>query len=262
LSASIPHSPANAVADPNVKAVFAAGDPSGTITVAFVPKAAPFCEQALAVFSKDLRCELRNRAAINSILLFSVTALIVVGFSVGGTPLQPRAQAALLWVVLFFAAFSGLAHIFLHEEEAGTTTALRLTTSASAVYAGKLLFNLILLMAIAAIVVPLFVLMVGVNPEQPVAFIAVILFGGLGLGAAATIVAAIIAKARGKGALYGALGFPILLPLLFMAVDATQWTLVPDAGASGLGRDMVGLVSFAVMLVTANWLLFPVIWED
>src|SRR5438046_5060004 len=133
--------------------------------------------QALAVLDKDLRAELRNRAAVNAILLFAVTALVVVGMALGPAKLSPALSAALLWVVLFFAAFSGLAHIFLHEEEAGTTTALRLTTSASAVYAGKLLFNLILLMAIAAIVVPLFVLMVGVNPVQPVAFVAVVLFG-------------------------------------------------------------------------------------
>jgi heme exporter protein B len=195
-------------------------------------------------------------------LLFSVTALIVVGFSVGGGGLSPRAQAALLWVVLFFAAFSGLAHIFLHEEEAGTSMALRLSTAPAAVYFGKLLFNLILLFAISTIVVPLYVLMLGVLPVKPVGFGFVIVFGGFGLGGAATIVAAIIGKARGKGALYGALGFPILLPLLFMAVDATYWTLVPDVGPSGLSRDITGLISFAVMIVTASWLLFPVIWED
>src|SRR5882672_8576590 len=68
---------------------------------------ASILEQTIAVLSKDLHAELRNRAALNSILLFSVTALIVVGFSVGGGELSPRAQAALLWVVLFFAAFSG-----------------------------------------------------------------------------------------------------------------------------------------------------------
>src|SRR5690349_492211 len=98
--------------------------------------------QALAVLEKDLRAELRNRAAVNAILLFAVTALVVVGMALGPAKLSGVLSAALLWVVLFFAAFSGLAHVFLHEEETNTAMALRLSAPASAVYAGKLAFNL------------------------------------------------------------------------------------------------------------------------
>lgn len=225
------------------------------------PEPASGFQQAMAVFAKDLRAELRNRAALNAILLFAVTALVVVGFAVGTGKPSPVLKAALLWVVLFFAAFSGLAHVFIHEEETSTVTALRLAASPGAVYAGKLLFNLLLLLVIAVVVVPLFALMLDVKWERPWAFLAVVGSGCLGLGAAATIVAAIIAKARGKGALYGALGFPILLPLLMIAVHATQAALT-DAPREILLRDVVGLLSFAVMLITASALLFPFVWED
>ena len=101
----------------------------------------------------------------------------------------------------------------------------------------------------------------GLHLERPAAFVVVLVSGSFGLGAAATIVAAIIAKARGKGALYGALGFPILLPLLFIAVDATRLTLV-EPSAEGLSRDIVGLLAFAIMLVTMSALLFPYVWEE
>ena len=220
-------------------------------------------EQALTILRKDLRAELRNRAALNSILLFAVTALVVVGFSVGlgARGLNPILQAALLWVVLFFSAFSGLAHVFLHEEETSTVMALRLSAQPTAVYAGKLAFNLLLLAVISIIVVPLFLLMLNLPVTSPLVFTGVVVCGSLGLGAAATIVAAIIAKARGKGALYGALGFPILLPLLIMAVQATRLSMT-DQPAGEVGRLMVGLLSFAVMLVTASGLLFSMVWED
>lgn len=219
-------------------------------------------QQAMAVLSKDLRAELRNRAALNSILLFSITALVVVAFAAGGGGLSPVLKAALLWVVLFFAAFSGLAHVFLHEEETQTVTALRLAATPGAIYAGKLLFNLLLLAVIGCIVIPLFVLLMDLRLEQPLAFAGVLGSGCLGLGAAATIVAAIIAKARGKGALYGALGFPILLPLLFMAVHATRIVMIGDAPLSMVLRDIGGLLSFAIMLITASALLFPLVWDD
>jgi heme exporter protein B len=219
-------------------------------------------EQAFAVFAKDVRAELRNRAALNAILLFSVTALAVVGFAVGTGSENRLFKVALLWVVLFFATFSGLSHVFIHEEEAATSTALRFCALPGAIYAGKLMFNLLLLAVIGVVVVPLFVILLDLPLERPGAFIAVLMSGCLGLGAAATIIAAIIAKARGKGALYGALGFPILLPLLFMAVNATRNTLVGDASIGMLIQDVGGLISFAVMLITASALLFPFVWED
>ncbi len=217
--------------------------------------------QAMAVLEKDLRAELRNRAAINAIMLFAITALVVVGLALGPGELHPVFKAALLWVVLFFAAFSGLAHVFLHEEETNTALALRLCALPGAVYAGKLAFNLLLLLGIAIVVVPLYALMLDVTLMRPVAFVVTLCTGCLGLGAAATIIAAIIAKARSKGALYGALGFPILLPLLIIAVDATRLTLT-DVPAEGLWKDIVGLVAFAVMLVTVSGVLFPYVWED
>src|SRR5687767_7774802 len=115
-------------------------------------RAPGFVDQTLAVLAKDLTAELRNRTAVSSILLFTLTALVVIGFALGGAGLEPAMRGALVWVVLFFAAFSGLAHVFIHEEEAGTSVALRLTASSGAVYAGKLLFNLLVLGGIALVV--------------------------------------------------------------------------------------------------------------
>ena len=225
-------------------------------------RAPGFVEQTMAVLCKDLKAEIRNRTALNSILLFTITALVVVGFAVGNSPLLPSVRGALLWVVLFFAAFSGLAHVFNHEEEAGTAQALRLTASAASIYSGKLLFNLIVLGGIALVVVPLFVLLLELNPRNPLGLGAVLVSGILGLGSGATIVAAIIAKARGKGALYGALGFPILLPMLTMAVDATRLTMESPRFNERLFADITGLTAFAVLIITTSALLFPSVWEE
>ena len=221
-----------------------------------------YIDQTLSILAKDLKAEIRNRTALSSIMLFTVTALVVVGFAVGNAGLEPAVRGALLWVVLFFAAFSGLAHVFIHEEEAGTAQALRLSTTAAAVYSGKLLFNLIVLIGITIIVVPLFVVLLGLQPRNPLAFSAVILSGSVGLGAGATIVAAIIAKARGKGALYGALGFPILLPMLVMAVDATTMALQGARFSERLVTDLIGLTAYAVLIITSSALLFPAVWEE
>lgn len=218
-------------------------------------------QQTLAVLGKDVRSELRSRSALNAILLFAVTSLVVVGFAAGGALSGTVVQSALLWVILFFAAFAGLSHSFQNEMETGTWLALKLACAPSAIYAGKLLFNLLLLLAIVALVAPLYALMAGLSVARPVGFALVVLFGSVGLGAGATFTAAILARAGGRSALYGALGFPLLLPLLLMAVRATALTLEPG-DPYDLVRLASGLVAFSAMLIFGGALLFPVLWED
>lgn len=217
---------------------------------------------AFAVFRKELQTELRDRAALNATLLFSVAGLAIVAYGVGPAVLPAVVQSALLWVVLFFAAFSGLAHVFTHEEEAGTSAFLRLTADAHAVYLGKLLFNLLLTALIALITVPAGLVAVSASPDRPWVFAAVALAGVLALATSATVVAAIIARAQGRGALFGAVGLPLLLPVLLIAVDATKNTLEPEMIAGLAGREILGLCAFAVMVIAASWLVFPAVWEE
>ena len=79
----------------------------------------------------------------------------------------PHGATAARWryyrVLLCFAAFTGLSHAFVHEEETGTTLALRLSMPATAVYAGKLLFNLMLITMVTVIVTPFYMLITGMG---------------------------------------------------------------------------------------------------
>ncbi len=80
---------------------------------------------AWSVFRKDLRTELRSRYAANTLLLFALAALLLVAFAVGPQPLSARVRAALLWIVLLFAASIGLGRSFVAEHEGGTALLLR-----------------------------------------------------------------------------------------------------------------------------------------
>lgn len=221
-----------------------------------------FARQSVAICAKDVRIEVRDRVAFNSVMLFSVTALILVAFAPGSADLRPVMKAAMLWIVLFFAAFSGLAHVFLHEEEAQTVIPLRMAAASSAVFTGKLLFNLALLALMTLAVTPLYVALLNVEIASWPLFLASELAGCWGLGAAATVIGAIVAKARGKGALYGALGLPVVLPLLLVAVRATSLAFVGDALPGDVRQAFVGLVSYAVMLTTASALVMPLVWDQ
>ncbi len=217
--------------------------------------------ETTAVFLKDLRSELRSRYALNAMAIFAVTTLTVVSFSLGTAALEPKVLSALLWVVIFFSAVASLSRVFLHEEEARTAAALRLAAEPAHVYAGKLLFNVALLGALDLLLVPLFLGVMQAPVRNPVLFALVLGLGSLGLAGACTIVAAIIAQAGARSALFGGLAFPVLLPLLLAAVSATTRAFQGETLGAAWGELRL-LISFAVVMITASLLLFEFVWNE
>lgn len=226
------------------------------------PVSVGWMDQALAVYRKDLRVELRERTALASLVLFVLTSLVVVGFALTGGVMEPGVAASLLWVVMFFATFAGLGHTFVAEEETGTAAGLRLSACPEAILAGKLMMNLTLLAVVAVVAVPLFVAIAKLPVPAVGRLIAVVAGGVCGLASAATVIGALVAKARARGVLFGAIGFPIVLPLLMMTAVATRHAISPLAGDWMWLRDAGGLFSYATMLVAASVLVFPIIWES
>ncbi|MBT9173409.1 MAG: hypothetical protein DDT21_01810 [Syntrophomonadaceae bacterium] len=218
-------------------------------------------KRSCAVLQKDLRVEFRTRYAYNTLMMFAVTVLVTVSFSVGGMILESEIAAALLWIILFFSAMAGLSRTFVQEEESGTVVALKLAADPEPVYLGKLLFNIVVLFSIAAVVVPLFLIMLNLSVAMPLSFVLVVLLGCLGLAGASTILAAIVAKAAVKGALLTVLAFPVLLPLLIGAISATRSTLA-GVPLEVLRPDLGLLLFYNGMMVTASLLLFDYVWNE
>jgi heme exporter protein B len=217
--------------------------------------------KVFAVYQKDLRLELRSKYAVNAIFLFGVTTLTLVSYSLGQRGLSPDILSALFWVILFFASMAGLAQVFIREEEAGTSLALRLTADPTAIYIGKLLFNLTLMSLLTLVIAPLFFVFMGAPTENLPLFFLVAVLGVIGLCAATTLVAAIISRTAVKGALFAVLSFPIMVLLLMLLVGAT--TKVLDNRPLGdITSELQGLVAYAVVMITASLMLFRFVWQD
>lgn len=229
------------------------------------PPAASLRRAVVAVFRKDLRSELRTRYALNALLLFAVSTVVAISLGLG--PIAPLnnadlklIQAALLWVALLFAAFTGLARAFVQEEETRTALALRLAAPPLAVYLGKLLFNLLLLFVLDAVTAPLFVAMLRVSVGNLGLFAAMLVAGSCALVAATTLIAAIIARASAKGALFAVLSFPILIPPLAVAIRGTAFALEGATWAAGAAPLQV-LLAYTIALFVASLFLFRSVWE-
>lgn len=217
--------------------------------------------EAGAIFAKEWRCELRSRYALSTLALFAFTTLVVVSLALGplgvarskGSVLLP----VLLWLILLFALTAGLPRAFVHEEESKTAAALRLAATPSAVYCGKLLFGLTLTVLLEALITPLFLAMTGLSVAAPGLLVATLAAGGVGLAAGSTLVAAIMGQAKSRGNLFAVMAFPILLPLLLLAIELTQ--NAADGAAAGVALPQLLLYDGSVTIV--GLMLFPAVWN-
>lgn len=211
-----------------------------------------------AILRKECRSEWRTRYGLNAALLFAITSLTAVSFAAGRIPDRTDLLAALLWVVLLFAALASLSHAFVREVEGRTLTTLRLVASPTAIAFGKLLFNLLFLFVIELVTVPLFLILMGAPPPGWGSFLLLLGLGSVALACAATLTGAVISQTRGRGALFAAVSLPLLLPVLAASVSGTraQWAGAPIAAEARL------LAAYAVALLAASVLLYDHLWED
>jgi heme exporter protein B len=236
---------------------------TSTLDAKPVSPASAWAAEVAAVFVKDWRCEFRTRYALNTLALFAFTTLVVVSISLGPIGID-RARGSkvlpvLLWVILLFSVAAGLPRAFVQEEESQTATALRLSATPSALFCGKLLYCLTLVGALELLVTPVFVTLMSLEVGSPGLLAVTLAAGGYGLAVGSTLVAAIIAQARTKGTLFSVLAFPVLLPLLLLAVELT-FSAVGGGGGSG-GVALSQLLLYDASITVAGLMLFPVVWN-
>jgi heme exporter protein B len=151
-----------------------------------------------------------------------------------------------------------MSHAFVREMEGHTLMLLRLVASPTQIALGKLLFNLVFLVVVEAITVPLFLVLTGAPPLRLGPFVAILALGTLSLAASSTLVGAVIAQTRSRGALFAGVSLPLLLPVLASGVSGTkaQWEGMPIVNDARL------LAAYAVALFAVSLLLYDHLWED
>ena len=214
--------------------------------------------RALAVFFKEMRAEFRTRYAYGASLMFAITTLVTIGLAVGPGGVDVDLAAALLWIIIFFSAMAGLSRTFVQEEESGTALALRVAADPEPVFLGKYIFNLVLLVSLAAVLVPLYLMLLGQGVARMGGLLAALALGLPGLAGTSTMLAALAAKAAAKGTLMTVLAFPVLAPLLLAATGATRGAL----GGEGIAHDLWLMFFYHGTTMAASLLLFGYVWDE
>ena len=215
-------------------------------------------KQVWAIAKKDFRSEWRTRHAVVTTLAFAVIALTVVSLSVGSLRGEPELAAGLLWVILFFATIVALGRTFTKEADAHTDNLLRLNAEPSAIFLGKMLFNLALLALVAALTVPLFVALLGVTVKKLSLLVASTLLALTAMAALGTILGAMLAKVQSRIALLAVAAFPLFFPALAASLQVTAVTF--GAGLEGDVTPLKALTAYALASSLGGLLLFEEIW--
>ena len=188
----------------------------------------PFIRQIGAILKKDLLTELREPDHILSVALFGFVLFVLFSFALSIEPTLMRKMApGLFWLAVFFSSVLTLERSFQREVEDGQWEGLLLSgADVRALYLGKMLSNLALVLALQVILLPLMGILFDLSLSW--SLLGVIILGSLGISTLGTCYAGLTVSLKGGEALLPILLFPMLIPVLLAATETTRFILAHD----------------------------------
>ncbi len=223
----------------------------------------------LAILRKDVRNEIRTWQMISSMFVFAVLVLVVFNFTLFLDEIRARELGpGILWVAFVFAATLGLNRSFAIEGENRCLSGLMLAPAPrSAIYFGKLLSNILFMLAMEIFVLPLFVVFFNLSlwelltPSELATFFLVLVLGTVGYAAVGTILAGVASNTTMREVLLPVLLFPVSVPIVIGAAESTR--LLFDENLDTTPWVWIRLlVVFAVVFLIVSWLTFEYVIEE
>ncbi|MEM9930981.1 MAG: heme exporter protein CcmB [Bacteroidota bacterium] len=206
----------------------------------------------------ELKAEWRNKYALGSVLLYVVATTVVIYFAV--QQFSPMTFNALFWVVLFFGATVASGRSFLREGGKRHFYFYTLATP-EALLLSKFLYNTLIILTVSFLTWALLGFFTAANfVDAPGYFILALLLGSTGLSAILTFVAAIAARAGGSGTLMAVLSFPLIIPLLYLLVNAGGFAVGLTSGQET--SYLLLAIAIDLLALAAALILFPFVWRD
>lgn len=216
------------------------------------------------IASKDLRIEYRSRQAFLTTLFFAVLILIIFNFAFDpGSRSTRDAAPGILWVALLFPGVIQLNRSFQSESEEGTLYGLVLApVERGVLFLGKFLANWLFLVVIDLIILAAFVIFYNFSFSTSLLWILFLMvLAAAGFTAVGTVFAAMLSSVRGRDVLLPVLLFPIIVPIILAAVNATQEVLIRNE-MEFFAQWARLLIGFDVIFLAAGYVVFDYVVGD
>ncbi len=218
----------------------------------------------LSLMRKELLIELRSKQILVSMTAFGLSVVLVFAFSFSVSPsVMAIFTPGLFWVLVLFIAVLGLHRLFNYEKE---FDAFSLMVSApidrGLVYLSKWISGWIYMVIAEIIIVPLFILFLGIDIQVAGwTGIGIVLLGNAGIMAVGTLVSGLAMRARMSEVLLPVLLFPLVTPVLIAATKATDGYLKALPTPQWQFWILI-MATFTVIFTALGYLLFDHIVEE
>lgn len=214
------------------------------------------------ILRKDIQLEWRGRQGVPVMLIFALLVVFLFNFALQLSPgLQTDLAAGLLWVSLAYASTLGLNRSISLERENNALDGLLLApVDRSAIFFGKSLSNFIFSFLVGLILLPVVSVFYGINMFNPLLLVVLL----LGLGAytsLGTLLAALSIQTRTRDVLLPVLLYPLALPILIAAVEATRGVL-SEAIIADFQSWLYLLLASNLLFAAAGLMFFETILEE
>jgi heme exporter protein B len=221
-----------------------------------------FFKSTGAIVWKDMVAELHSRELLSAMLVFALLVILIFNFTIELAPeLRRTITPGVLWVTLAFAGTLGLTRSMAIEKDRGCLDGLLLApVDRSAIYFGKLIGNLLIMLIVASIIIPIYSLLYNTNLLIP-GLLLVVFLGSVGYVSVGTLLSSMAVQTRTRDILLPVLLFPVVLPVLLSAVKASTGFL------QGLPMDGIMpwlniLVACDVIFLAISFMVFDDVLKD
>jgi len=226
-----------------------------------------FLQQALRIAAKDLRIEWRSREVLATMTFLAVVVVLIFSFAFVVEGARPPAAvvAGILWVAVVVSGTVALSRAFDREREGEAIRSLLLAPAPrSAIYLGKLLATVGLMLVTETVLAALSVVLFAARFDEMLARVALLLaLGTVGFAAVGCVFSAALLRARGRDALLATLLYPIIVPVVIAGARGTAQLLDIKPDLEGAAFWTQFLLALDILFVTAGlWAFDPVVGGD
>ena len=219
-------------------------------------------KEVKSLLFKELLLELRQKYAINGILLYTLSTIFIcyLSFNIKNTGISHLTWNALFWIIMLFSATSAIAKSFVQENQNRMLYYYTLV-SPQGVILSKIIYNVFLIWFLSLVAIILFSLVLG-NPVEDFGLFALnLMLGSLGLSTTLTMVSAIASKAGNNGILMAILSFPIMIPIILMVIKLSK-NAIDGIARSESVDELITLGGINLIVGTLAYMLFPYLWRS
>jgi heme exporter protein B len=226
----------------------------------------------LEIAIKDLRAEFRTKQMLNSMMIFALLVIVIFSYAFGNEAMLEvkvlnikvvdLLAPGILWIAFTFAGMLGLSRSFASEKEEGCLEGLKLCpVDRSEIYNGKVISNAVLMLLMEITTIPIFIVLFSYDVKNIPGLIVVVLLGTFGFIVVGTLLSALSVNTRTREILLPVILFPVLLPVIISAVNATG-KILTGTPISEITSEVLLLAVYDVIFFIIAQLVFEYTIED